>query len=330
MIPKELDIAIPVAPKDLSKLTHCINGIVSNCSDRIRQIFVVCSQTSAREVCKQEVCKNGQVQVINEELFPFSKRQITSLMKSVIKGRVVFDNAGWYFQQLLKMYAFRVIPGLLENVLILDADFFFRKPITFFRESPELRILLAHGYPFDWERDKNIQRDFSLVKFAKRLLPEWDNVDAYSGIHHHCVFNKHILTSLLSEVETIHNEDFWIAYITNLDLSKWNAGSEYSIYYHYALLKFGHLIETRHLSSFDFVFDASSNTSIDAILAQTDKNPSISAVGFHNLVQMEKRFDPLNLTSSEEKSNGTHKAAYVYCIHLNNGDVGIIPWPNGG
>ena len=56
-----------------------------------------------------------------KKTFPFSLNDI---------GRELGGDGGvgkhfrntWYFQQLLKFYAFYVIDGLTENILILDAD----------------------------------------------------------------------------------------------------------------------------------------------------------------------------------------------------------------
>jgi len=93
-----LDVVIPISPKDLDKLSHCITSIVSNCSDRIRYIFAICPHALTKEIHK-----NGQVVTVDEELFPFSKRQITALMNSIAGTKTVFSNTGWYFQQLLKL-----------------------------------------------------------------------------------------------------------------------------------------------------------------------------------------------------------------------------------
>jgi hypothetical protein len=311
----KLDVVIPIAPKDLNKLLNCITSIVSNCTDKIRYIFVICPHALTKEIHK-----DGQVIAIDEELFPFSKRQITALMNSIAGNKIVFSNTGWYFQQLLKLYVFRIIPDLLENVLILDSDFFFCKRVTFFSENPTPKILLAHGYPFDWERNNNRQRESSLAKFAERLLPQWKIMDEYSGIHHHSVFDRAIVTSLLNEVETFHKEDFWIAYIRNLDLSKWNAGSEYTLYYHYALQRFWYLVETRHLNSCDFIVDASVNISIETLLTRVDIPTNIDAVGFHSLVQMAERFDPCKLMRLSAS-----KSIVVYRIYLINGNVDVTP-----
>jgi hypothetical protein len=128
--------------------------------------------------------------------------------------------------------------------------------------------------------------------------------------------------SLLSEVEAFHREEFWIAYIKNLDLSKWNAGSEYTLYCHYALRRFSGLVETRHLNSCDFVVDASINISIEAVLAKADIPSNVDAIGLHNLVQMQKRFDPCRLTGSID----TSKSIGIYRIYLIHGNVEIVPW----
>lgn len=111
-----------------------------------------------------------------------------------------------------------------------------------------------------------------------------------------------------------------LAYIRNLDLSKWNAGSEYTLYYHYALQRFGYLIETRHLNSCDFVVDASADISVETVLSKVDIPTSIDAVGFHSLVQMAERFDPCKLM----RLNAS-KSIVGYRIYLINGNVDVTP-----
>ena len=76
------------------------------------------------------ISKSGNLQIkdtvdICEEKFPFS------LKSEELFGRFG-DRKGWYFQQLLKLYAGSVIPGILGNYLVIDADTFFLKPTRFF------------------------------------------------------------------------------------------------------------------------------------------------------------------------------------------------------
>jgi len=311
----EIDIVIPVAQKDLRKLKYCINGIKSHCLDKIRNIFVVCSKNIA-----SEVAENKDVKVVDEAAFPFTKAQISSLISSALPIKRQFNNSGWYYQQLLKMYIFKIIPDLLENVLILDSDFFFRKQVSFFSNDPTPKILLANGYPLDWENNQNVQRSFVLAEFAKRLVPEWNTTNIYSGIHHHCIFNRSIINALHNEVENLHDKDFWLAFIDSLDLSEWNAAAEYVIYYHYVLKKFRHLAETNNLNSYDFILDESFNGDIETMIETISS--VIDAVGFHSLVQLKKRFDPLKLIN---ENDGKIQNEGIYCIHLTNGNVEIVP-----
>ncbi len=45
--------------------------------------------------------------------------------------------AGWYLQQLLKLYAHAVVPGLSEHYLVLNADVFLLCPTRIFLPAPE-------------------------------------------------------------------------------------------------------------------------------------------------------------------------------------------------
>ena len=61
---------------------------------------------------------------IPESTFPFSKDTFNAIHPDASK------RAGWYLQQLFKLYAGLVIPGILDTYLIIDADTFFFQPTT--------------------------------------------------------------------------------------------------------------------------------------------------------------------------------------------------------
>jgi hypothetical protein len=62
--------------------------------------------------------------------FPFNKDTIKSYINN--------NRSGWYLQQLIKLYAGSVIKDILDNYLVIDADTFFFKPTTFFKNNKPL------------------------------------------------------------------------------------------------------------------------------------------------------------------------------------------------
>ena len=108
------DIVIPVGPKDTEVFKEQIEYTKQNIIG-YRNIYVISSEAISDEY--------GCI-FINESIFPFSLKDI-----SEIHGKN--DRNGWYLQQLLKLYAGFVIPGILDRYLVIDCDTFFLKPTTF-------------------------------------------------------------------------------------------------------------------------------------------------------------------------------------------------------
>jgi diguanylate cyclase (GGDEF)-like protein len=61
---------------------------------------------------------------VPESVFPFS-------LSSVADIHGPSSRNGWYLQQLFKLYAGLVIPGILHRYLVVDADTFFLRPVIF-------------------------------------------------------------------------------------------------------------------------------------------------------------------------------------------------------
>jgi hypothetical protein len=80
-------------------------------------IYLICYDTSIQIIDKSII-------IIDEKTFPFT-------IKDVEKYHSKYDRNGWYLQQLFKLYAGRVIPGILDTYLVIDADTFFFQQTTF-------------------------------------------------------------------------------------------------------------------------------------------------------------------------------------------------------
>ena len=119
-----IDVVIPCAEKDLRTLERCIKGIYNNC-DEVRRIIVI---------SKKRLTKNAEW--CSEYVFPFSRTDIVNaLSKKDAKTQAQLmrpeSRTGWYYQQLLKLYAPFVIRDISSNVLVLDADTIFLNPVEF-------------------------------------------------------------------------------------------------------------------------------------------------------------------------------------------------------
>ncbi len=132
---------------------------------------------------------------------------------------------GWYFQQLLKLYAPFIIPEISSNVLVVDADTVFMNPVEFLNDS--LGTLFCVSYKK--AKGRYIRHAARLVPGYKRIYPE-----VYS-VCHHMLFQRPILEDLFNVVESHHHRLFWEAFCSVVDLTARKGASEYEIYYNYAL-----------------------------------------------------------------------------------------------
>lgn len=131
-----LDVVIPVAPKDKDKVLISPSSFLSNSTTHV---YLICSSHQI------DVSNLKYVKIILEEQFPFALNDLEHILKA--KGSI-YPHVSWYYQQLLKLCVFEVIEGLGDNVLILDSDFAFMRPLPFL--TVDGRALLARGYPFRW------------------------------------------------------------------------------------------------------------------------------------------------------------------------------------
>lgn len=276
-----IDVVIPIAVKDTEKLINSLSSLLLNCSTPIRHVYLICSSSQLN------FTNRLNVKIVLEKQFPFALKDLEHALNA--KGST-HPHATWYYQQLLKLYVFDVLDDLCDNVLILDSDFAFNRPIAFLTD--EGHALLARGYPFSWTVTENadVKPKHSHIDFCKKLVPGWSLCDNFTGMHHHILLKKQITKSLFDEVEKHHCMPFWMAFMECVEVHKWNAASEYILYYHYSLQKFPHDTVTRHLEAFDIIHDCDEN-----IEEATRKwknmieNVACDAIGCHGFVDLRRR-----------------------------------------
>ena len=209
-----LDVVIPCVEKDLPILEHCIKGIKKN-GINIRRIIVV---------SKHRLTNSAEW--FPESNFEFSIEDVkAALTRGCSKREKNLKNrVGWYYQQLLKLYAPLTIPNISSNVLIVDADLIFLKPTKFLNEKNGgmYALFTEHHKPY--------------FIHANKLHPQIKRIFNASGIAHHMVFQKPIIEYLFQEVEDLHKKPFWEIFCNLVaceDLIGAGA-SEYEIYFNYA------------------------------------------------------------------------------------------------
>lgn len=217
-----IDVVIPCASKDLETLELCIEGIKKNCR-RVRRVIVV----SAKPLTKK-------AEWFDEADFPFSKKNVAFyLNKKNEKETQVFLNnsrsrAGWYLQQLIKLYAAFVIPEISSNILVLDSDTIFLKPVKFLnaQNGGLYNVGSEHHIPY--------------FIHASKLIPKFKKIfKNYSGICHHMLFQRAVLEDLFATVEKVHRKPFWQAFClsVNSEELRHSGASEFEIYFNYVFAR---------------------------------------------------------------------------------------------
>jgi len=212
-----IDVVIPCIKKDTRILDRVIDGIKKN-GENIRQVFVVSPEKFSEKAFW-----------FDEKKFPFTKQDV---------ARVLFNDdleqaqqylcdkksrVGWIYQQLLKFYAPFVIPGISQNVLILDADTIFLNKVRFQASSGAALF--------------NTGREYHRPYFvhAKRAIPGFRKVyEQCSGITHHMLFQRCVLEDLFRTIRDTHKLEPWVALVKLIDHRYLYAGlSEYELYFNF-------------------------------------------------------------------------------------------------
>lgn len=209
-----IDVIIPCVEKDLPILAHCIHGIRKN-GCNIGRIIVVSKKRFTHKA-----------EWFNEADYPFSLHDVAESLAhhdASLTEKLLQSRAGWYYQQLLKLYAHFVIPNLSSNVLILDADVIFLRPVTFLNQH------------FAGMYNPGFEYNYPYFEHAKRLIPGFYKCfPEYSGISHHMIFQRSVIEALFNEIEQHHKVPLWQAFCKLVDRnSLFTGASEYEIYFNY-------------------------------------------------------------------------------------------------
>ena len=222
---QSFDVVVPVGPDDVAFLEQHVTYIQQNVMG-FRNIYLI-SYDDAIHI-------SGCI-TISESIFPFSKKEIA--FPPVYIGDELCNRNGWYLQQLLKMYSPFVIPDILENILVIDADTVFLRPTRFIQNNKFLYGYSKENHPPYFEH-------------AARLHPSFTKADLEkSGIVHYMVFQRKYLKKMMDMVEQRHDKPFWRAFLDEVDIMEGSSASEYELYFHYMLRMFPNKIELRELTS---------------------------------------------------------------------------------
>jgi hypothetical protein len=167
--------------------------------------------------------------MISEDIFPFSLKTVSNIHGELSRN-------GWYLQQLLKLYALLVIPGILDRCLVIDSDTFFLKPTRFINHDNQCLYASGceyHSLYFDHMSRLNIE-----------LSKVYNN---RSGICHHMMFEKVYITEIMNKIEEKHNDTFYNVFLKLVTDVTGAGASEYEIYFNYVLQYHNDKVKIRDL-----------------------------------------------------------------------------------
>lgn len=228
-----IDVVIPCHQKDSSKLDRTIAS-VQNYVVGVRRIIVVSSEPFT-----------DKAEWFDESLFPFSKQKLAveiygSRKRALAECKKPRTRIGWLYQQFIKLYAPFCISDISSNVLIVDADVIFLRPIIFLQDNGAGLYAVGTEYHPPY------------FVHARGVLPSLEKIyKDYSGIAHHMLFQKEVLMDFFDRIRSYHGLEPWIAIARCIPKDKKNmvngsAMSEYEIYFNFVFARTNQ-VQIRHL-----------------------------------------------------------------------------------
>lgn len=227
-----IDAVIPCHEKDKVTIDLVIEGIRKNVKN-VRRIIVV----SASKL-------TDQAEWFDERNFPFTKESVAyEIFKNNKEAEEYINDPknriGWIFQQFLKVYSMFVIPDISSNVLIVDADTIFLRPVEF-QDSKTGAGLYNPGTEYHAPYFTHLSK---VLPGFKKIFPK------YSGISHHMLFQRSVLEELFTQVIQVHGQEPWKVYCAAID-KKELPGScmcvEYEFYFNF-VFEWTNLVKIRPL-----------------------------------------------------------------------------------
>ncbi len=222
------DIVVPLGPQDAGRFRI---GLPFNRKNVLgyRRIYVVAPRTTLEKL--QDLAA-PDLHLIDEAVYPFDFKDLAEHIGAT-------NRRGWYFQQLLKLYAGFIVPEIAPKWLVIDADTIFLKPTQFIYDG-------CAAFNVAVENRKEY------FDHAVTLHPSLRRVDErLSGITHHMMFSASHVSHLFDLVEEHHGgKPFWRVFLGSVIPEQYElaGASEYEIYFNFMLLYHPEAVVIRPLS----------------------------------------------------------------------------------
>lgn len=214
LIPFAIDITIPSIIKNL----------------KYNKLYVITKKTNFTELSS---AFNDTIILLDEDTI-YEGLTLDSIKNYFSEKNPDSKRAGWYFQQFIKLGIYN-LSFITENYLIWDGDAVVLKPIVFF--SKENTIFL--------ERNKEYNKPY--FETIKNLIGIEKQVN-FSFIAEYMVFNKKIVSTLLSEITSEKN--WWYTILNAVKITDLNKSgfSEYELYGNYLSKNYPNSFVIRNLN----------------------------------------------------------------------------------
>jgi hypothetical protein len=223
MVNDSFDVVIPVGPSDLWNICDQVEHVKQNVVG-YRNLYIIS--------CDPDIWIDNCI-TISEDAFPFSVNTVTNIHGKHVRNR-------WYFQQLLKLYAWKYIPDILPRYLVIDSDTYFLKPTVFIDANTNQCL---YNYEIQPTESLHIPYFIHMQRLGRTAKNEYKlhRVANVSCITRHMMFETKYLIELIELVENIrHNtrkKTFYEIYLENVDISyvTSSGASEYELYLNFVL-----------------------------------------------------------------------------------------------
>lgn len=212
---KEVDIVYVSHKKDFAKLNQSINSLTFIKNIKIGTIYVISNDSNKIQALIEDkrIIPVDETSVLNFDVnhypYPIDKN--------------LPSRSGWLFQQLIKLgWSFQ---SNSENYIVLDADTYFIKPISFFDKRGRFIFFCSEEW---WPP---YFKSFKAL-FNKKPVAIW------SRVAHMMIFNTNLVQKLLRELETIHNCTWHEAIANTRSIDSHSCFSEYETYANWMLLNY--------------------------------------------------------------------------------------------
>lgn len=203
------DIVISSCKKDKFVLQKSIQSI-KQYVEGYRRIIVVSNE---------KLTEIDGVEWFDEKNYPFTIKDMYDYMDKMVPEDKRRRKVS-YINQLLKLYAHKVIPDLLDNILICDSDIIFIKNITFIKDNKPLygnRIVNLDPYQQYLNHHLKLHPSFDFGNKLDINISLKPSGRFCSGICHHIIYNKNIINEIVDLIEKTHNTVFWKYYLNQVD-----------------------------------------------------------------------------------------------------------------